>query len=199
MTITNAVSDTTAILSILAAVATNQLYMSGRATGDATARIVLGTDSSGNPEIRFGPGSGGTDTFIYRTGAAALASDPIAANVGGTGETQHSVTFANSWAQNAARASTLYQLVASPANEFEIVGSVTVPVGFAANQNVTTAAPAAYRPVSAQSITGWDLTNDLPVRFNWLATGALQFHGPVANTAAGHNIDIPVQRVNLVA
>jgi hypothetical protein len=62
---------------------------------------------------------------------------------------------------------------------------------------MTTANPAAYQPVSNQSIVAIDTTNDNILRLTYLTTGVLQFSGPAASTVAGHNLDIPCQKIRL--
>jgi hypothetical protein len=51
--------------------AINDILLGGRVSGDTNARIVLDTDASGFPRIRFGSGSAAPDSFIFR-GAAHL-------------------------------------------------------------------------------------------------------------------------------
>jgi hypothetical protein len=115
----------------------------------------------------------------------------------GTGpETFQSFTFANSWAQASGRLTCGYEMNAL--GDMFIEGSVTVPAGFAANQAITSATPAYYQPSHTQSLIGWDLTGNLPVRLAYTSGGVLQFSGPVANTASGHNLDIPKQTIDLI-
>jgi hypothetical protein len=190
--VTDTLSTTVNPVLRITAQAAGDNALSVRVAGDTASRFRV--DS--NAVLHAGPGSAALDTVLGRSAAALWFADGIAANVGGAAETFHTVVFANSWAQAAGRANTAYRLICQP-NEMELIGSVTVPVGFAAAQNMTTAAAAAYQPTHTQSLTGWDTTTNLAVRLNWQTGGILQFSGPVANTAAGHIIDIPAQRVHL--
>jgi hypothetical protein len=114
----------------------------------------------------------------------------------GTGpDTFHTFSFVNSWAQTAGRLTTGYTMNAL--GDVFVEGSVTVPAGFAAGQNITAAGPVYYRPVSIQSLTAWDITTNLPVRLAYSLFGALLFEGPVGNTASGHTLDIPKQIIDV--
>lgn len=188
VTITNAVSDTTAILSILAAVANSQLYVSGRATGDGFARIVLGTDASGRAEIRFGSGAAGTDTFIYRIGAGALASDDLSWDNSGAAETWNAPTFANSWANQGTGTALQYKRAAAPNQSVALVGRLTAPAGIVNGQAVITALPANYQPAHQQDIAAWDNTAVKPLRFQMGANGVLTYQA--GGAVAGDSIDI---------
>lgn len=189
--ITAAVTLQGTLLKAIAALAGNAALVA-QVTGDTNPRFQV--QGSGN--ARWGPGNAATDTALYRSAAALLAADPVAFNNAGAAETFQAFTFANSWAQAINRASCNYRRIVIP-GEVEVIGSVNVPVGFAGGQAITTAAPAAYRPVSPQSLIGLDVTTNLAVRLSWGTNGILLFQGPVANTAVGNNIDIPAQRFHL--
>jgi hypothetical protein len=112
-----------------------------------------------------------------------------------TAETFHSFVFANSWSQAAGRLTSGYFLDAL--GNVELMGSVVVPAGFAANQAINTALPAAYRPASIQSMIAVDTSTNLPVRLALTTGGVLQFVGPTGNTANGNTLDLPVHSFNL--
>jgi hypothetical protein len=188
-------APTTAAARVTAAAAGDPM-MSFRVSGDTAVRFRVDTTAGGLSRLYFGPGNAGLDAVWYRAAAALFGADSIAFNNNGSAEVLQAFSFANSWAQTAGRLGSDYRRIVTP-NEMEIMGAVTVPAGFAVGQAITNAAAAAYQPASIQSLTAWDTTTNLPVRLTWTTTGVLQFIGPVANTAAAHNLDIPVQRIHL--
>lgn len=180
-----------ALLEAITAAAGNAALIA-EVTGDTNPRFqVLGSGAT-----KWGPGNAVTDTTLYRAAAALLAADPVAFNNAGAAETFQAFSFANSWAQAAGRAASNYRRIIVP-GEMELIGSVVVPVGFAVGQAITNAAAAAYQPAHIQSLIGLDTTTNLMVRLAWTGGGVLQFIGPLANTAAGNTLDIPVQRIHL--
>lgn len=179
---------------IVAAVNDNWLRM--RVSGDTQNRWGFDWSAAGFPRLHAGSGTLAVDTFLARAAPNQWVTSPLSAFHGTAAETDQTPTFANSWATTSGRANTTYRII-PVIDTMEWVGGVTVPVGFAANQNMTTANPAAYQPLNTQSLTAWDTATNLPVRLAYLTTGILQFIGPVANTAAGHNLDIPCQQIRL--
>lgn len=179
------------VLRAIAALSGNQA-LDIHVTGDTNPRYQI----TGSGFTQWGPGNAAVDTNLYRSAAGLLAADPIAFNNAGVAETMQAITFANSWTQAAGRVVCGYRRINVP-NEMEFMGSVVVPAGFASGQNMDTAAPAAYQPTHTNSLIAIDTTTNLVVRLAWGTNGILQFIGPVANTAATHILDIPVQRIHL--
>jgi len=196
LSVTNTLSSSTAALQVKVNNATGDVMFTTIAGGLTSAFHRLDTDTNGQSRILLGNGVVSAETAIYRAAAHLFGIDPVAFNNAGTAEVDQVPTFANSWAQVAGRVLTSFRRVAQ-LDDMEIVGSVTVPVGVANGQNMTTAIPAAYRPAHTQSFTGWDITTNLPVRLDITNGGLIQFAGPVGNTAAGHTMDIPCQLIRL--
>jgi hypothetical protein len=126
---------------------------------------------------------------LFRTAPNLWASDYLAFGTGGVAETWNAPTFANGWVNAATGAALQYKRVAAPENAIELVGRITVPVGFATPSNIITALPAAYRPANVQDILAVDITTFNLVRLQ-LGTGGVLSYQAGAN-AAGDTIAIP--------
>src|SRR5262245_25270285 len=116
-------------------------------TGNAVSQAVLGRQNN-----QVAPG---TAALLEVQGTAAR--NLVEAINAGAAETEQAFSFnvANGWLQVAGRQTSQYFLTAAPAattNSVLIMGSVKVPVGFVANQAITNAAPAAYRPTNFVSL-----------------------------------------------
>lgn len=181
--------------------ATGDNFFRARVAGDTNNRIGfdwISASGTNTPRFHMGDGTASPDVNMYRAllAHAWVTSQLIYDLGGGNQETDNIPTFANSWATTAGRAGTFFRRLATW-DTMEWVGAVTVPTGFATGQNMITATPAIYHPNSIQSLTAWDTSNNNTVRLAYTTTGILQFLGPVANTAVGHNLDIPAQRIRI--
>lgn len=181
--IQNSLSGATGALLLVEPAGVGDLAFRTDVIGDANARFNI--DDTGLH--RWGNGTAGVDTRLYRAAAGELAADSIAANNGGTAEVWNAPTFANSWANAGTGTALQYRLVAAPYNSMQWTGRITAPAGIVAGQAVITAIPAAYRPAHVQPVLGVDLTTGALVRFQMSNTGVLLYE---SGSAAGDNIDI---------
>jgi hypothetical protein len=138
--------------------------------------------------------SAASTTIIKASGITAPLVTAVI-DSSGTVETWHNYSFSNSWAQAASRPACSYRLNAL--GNIEIVGSLTVPAGFAANQVALTAIGAGtpYAVANIQPIPARDETNGNTVWFTYNTVGAVTFIGPAASTAAGHILSFGVQQI----
>lgn len=169
-------------------------------TGAVLAEIQV---SSGLAIFSVGSGTGAlemTASKLLLQGSPVDAVPAIHPGSSATPETWQTVTFANAWTQAAApRLPTGFMITPLSPTQMIMGGSVVVPAAPAAPQAITTAIPAAYRPVSTQSLHAVNLTGNVYVRFFIGSGGQLSFGGPLASVAAGNILDIPPQLVNLVS
>jgi len=166
----------------------------GAAAGDTMLAILVTGDTNDRFKIdtagkhQWGSGSAGADTSLYRTSAGRqLAADPVLANISGSAETWHPVTYSNSWADGAGRTPSQYRLVASPASAVQMEGSLTIPAGFAAGQTIFTL-PAGYRPATTKSMLGREVTRNTVVLFSISTAGLVAFQA-ASGAVAGDTID----------
>lgn len=158
-------------------------------TGDTNDRF----DISESGVHSWGPGNTASDTTLFRAGPQTIGADNIFFNNGGGAvDTLHAINispgYVNGWADGG-RVPGKYNLIASPPKCVNFVGSLLVPAGVVAGQNITAAFPTAYQPTNTQAITAINITNNLPVRLTYGTNGIWQFSGPVGNVAAGNVID----------
>lgn len=153
-----------------------------RITGDSFNRLLLDDNASTGGRIRVGTGAVALDTALFRAAAATWAADPILFNNAGAAETKQAPTFANSWANSGAPGANLqFWRVAAPGNEMRWYGRITAPAGVAANQAITAAVPAAYRPAHTNFVNAIDVTSGAAIRISFGSTGVLTYQsGAVA-------------------
>ncbi len=77
--------------------------------------------------------------------------------------------------------------MAAPYNEIRWVGRVLAPAGVAANQAITAAVPAAYRPAHTQKVSAMNVTTGAAVRLVFGSAGTLTH---ASGAAAGDSIDL---------
>jgi hypothetical protein len=192
--ITNTASGIAPILRVTAnAVGGASLVFGGRITGDTNARQVIDTSSGGAARIRFGPGNAAPDVQIYRGAAAQWAADYIAFSTSAVVETWNAPTAANAWNLAAGPPNLQYKRVVVD-QTIQIGGDISQAGALVSGQAICTALPAAYRPASAQSIMGTDLTTNGLVRLAITTGGVIQYQ---TGGAAGHVFDFPIQDVSL--
>lgn len=141
--------DLVAVFAASRANATDDVF-SARIDGDTNSRWV----AEANGKQLFGPGGGtSVDTALYRDAAGSLTvKAQLNTEVGGTPESWHAVTFANSWANQAGRVNCQYRKIASPPNSVEIIGWIS-HASISGSSAINTAVPSAYRPASEQTIS----------------------------------------------
>ena len=194
--VTNTTSASTTLIRVtLPNVAGQEAAFAMLVTGDAFSRLTLNLDSNNNPRISMGGGAVAPDSIFYRAAANLFASDFIARDNGGVAETWNAVTFANGWANAGLEPGMSFRLVAAPDNCVQVVGAITVPVGFVAGQNITTAMPASYRPAKVNELTVYNANTNAPARITVTTGGIFQYQA--GGNAAGNTLIIPAG--NLIA
>jgi hypothetical protein len=138
-----------------------------------------------NGNIIIGPAATGTVVFPAGT-------DPIVANKAGVAETWQSMNtrgYQNGWADSGVGPNGQYRLVPSPANEFEVIGSLTIPVGFAVGQVILNL-PAGYHPSAPQPVAGRNRSvTGAQIGLDIAANGNMTWQGATAASAAGNVVD----------
>jgi hypothetical protein len=123
--------------------------------------------------------NGLTDAMVYNAGTLT-APNPESYTAPNS--------FSNGWAQTAGRGAVGAKRVAAPDSSMLLVGSVTVPAGFAAG-NIVCTFPTRYATSSSMSFGGRDTANNNPIVFSINVNAQVQYQSPVGQSAAGHNID----------
>ena len=169
-------------------VAGSTTIIRSKRNADVGQRWEIGED--GTMQWAFGGGAVFDSTF-FPSGIGTLASDPIQGNIGGVGETPHSMAvrgYQNGWLDGG-RQPGRYRIIASPPSTVELYGSLTIPVGFAVGQVIINL-PNAYHPTNPQTIIGRNLSvAGALAALDYAANGNLTWQGATAASAAGNIID----------
>jgi hypothetical protein len=129
--------------------------------------------------------------ILTALGADALPGlHPGTANTPETWQSMNTRGYQNGWLDGG-RVPGQYRLEAAPANSVSLVGSLTVPVGFAVGQTIVNL-PAGYRPAAGkdQSILGRDINiNGVLAGFSLGSAGNLTWRGGTSAVSVGDIID----------
>jgi hypothetical protein len=203
-------NPTSAISGVQPAAFAGSVGLDTRISGDGAARACLtaGFNSAG-AGVSAGDGTHAHDVILIRAAANQWVTTLLAAIQPGTtntAESFHAFTGANGWAYAGSGTPVWgYRLLEN--GDVEVSGTVKIPVGFAANQQIAAPLPAGYRPANqAPALFGIIIgptgtTKDIFTRF-YLDTGGIlttspAWPGPVGAAAAGDWLVFPTQTYRL--
>lgn len=165
---------------LIAAAAADKL-LGIKVTGDTVDRLVI--DSGG--QLAWGPGGAGArDTVLYRAGATQLAASLLVADISGMPETWHdTAALANGWSKTG-----YFKYRLNALGNVEVAANLIVGTTTDFTVILSTALPAAYRPVTDQYVpVNTDQartdTNTRPAALLFKADGTVQCFG-IGGTAA---------------